>query len=174
MLKFTLLITCFLVSSLYAQYSLSGHIVDENDSLVPFTNVLILNSSDSSIVKGSISDDGNFLVKNVNLEKGILKISAVGFDNYLVEFSKPSNKLIEFGTIKLSTTEMKGVEIIASRPIFISKGDRIVVDVENSSLSDQGSAFDVLRSSPKILIGSNDNITVIGKGSPVITSTINQ
>lgn len=161
-----LLLILFTLPS-FSQYSISGKISSETDSLVPFSNVLIL-KTDSSIVKGSISENGFFKFKNISLDSGILKITSVGYTTFDTLFVNPNQENIEFGSIFLETMEMKGVEIWSTKPVFVSKGDRIEVDVENSALSDQGSAFDVLRSSPKILIGSNDEINVVGKGSPMI------
>jgi hypothetical protein len=166
--KLITILTLLISTAAFSQYKIEGKVIDENDSLVPFSNVIILNPADSSIVKGEISQEGSFSIENISLDKGLIKVSALGFEVYFKEFDRPSGESLNLGSIQIQTTEIKGVEIVATRPIFVSKGDRIVVDVENSALSDQGSAFDVLRSSPKILIGSNDNITVIGKGSPMI------
>ncbi|MCB0478451.1 MAG: TonB-dependent receptor [Crocinitomicaceae bacterium] len=152
----------------FSQYAIKGQIFNASDSLVPFSNVIVLNPVDSSIVKGSISNDGNFTIENLDLDSGLLKITAIGFESLFQVFERPNGKEMDLGRLTLKNSELKGVDIVATRPIFTSKGDRIEVDVENSSLSNQGSAFEVLRSSPKIMIGSNDNITVIGKGTPMI------
>lgn len=167
MLKLIATLSLLVTFSLYGQYSITGSIADEEGNPVPFCNVLIL-KQDSSIFKGTISEDGNFKIDNIDLEKGFLKVTAVGFQPFFQEINKPESNKLDLGKLTISTTEIKGVEIRATRPIFVSKGDRIEVDVENSALSAQGTAFDVLRSSPKIMIGQNDNITVIGKGTPMI------
>lgn len=168
MRKIVNLLFCFSILSSFAQYRVSGIISSQQDSLVPFCNVLVLKYQDSSIVKGEVSQDGKFEIEGIQLDTGLIKITAVGFEPFYQLFYKPAENKLLLNDIVLEITEIKGVEIVATRPIFTSKGDRIEVDVENSALADQGTAFDVLRSSPKIMIGSNDNITVVGKGSPMI------
>ncbi|HWY37051.1 MAG TPA: carboxypeptidase-like regulatory domain-containing protein, partial [Bacteroidia bacterium] len=57
---------CVFTNAAYAQ-SIKGCIVDSVKTPVPFATIAVISSKDSSIIRGSISDEnGNFLVKPIS------------------------------------------------------------------------------------------------------------
>ena len=63
---------------------------------------------------------------------------------------------------------MEGVEVIARQKLIEKRGDNVIVNIANTSLSNSGTAMDVLRNSPKIFINSANQISIIGKGNALI------
>ena len=62
---FVLSLLLFFSKNSFAQTTISGNLVDVNGTL-PFANVLLLHTADSSLVRGTITEeDGSFLLKNV-------------------------------------------------------------------------------------------------------------
>lgn len=61
--------------------SIEGQILDgENQNPVAFANIALYNQTDSSLVKGAVSDDqGRFVISDVNPSKYYLKVSYVGY-----------------------------------------------------------------------------------------------
>ncbi|MDZ4748570.1 MAG: hypothetical protein SH808_08790 [Saprospiraceae bacterium] len=64
----------YMTNALHAQSSLAGRVADETHQPVPFANVLLLSTADSSLVKGGVAgDDGcsdlALLVQEVILSK---------------------------------------------------------------------------------------------------------
>jgi hypothetical protein len=66
-------------------------------------------------------------------------------------------------------SELKTVEIIAKKPLFEQKIDRLVVNVENSVTSAGSTALDVLERSPGVVVNRQDNtISLSGKNGVVV------
>ncbi|HQW26875.1 MAG TPA: hypothetical protein PLV75_12980, partial [Saprospiraceae bacterium] len=57
----------FISLTIGAQTTLTGRVSDETHQPVPFANVLLLSSSDSSLVKGGVAgDDGGFTLSTLD------------------------------------------------------------------------------------------------------------
>ncbi|XOV92533.1 MAG: outer membrane beta-barrel protein [Bacteroidota bacterium] len=164
---------CALVISLYwishvlfAQYSISGRIVDEHDTGAPFANVLLLNSSDSILVKGSITDaDGNYLLANVNPGNFIIKTSAVGYEESFTKVSLTENSVkIKDLMLRESSTELEAVVVEAEKPLYEQKIDRMVVNVSSSPIMAGNSVLEILEKSPGVVVDrQNNDVRMNGK-----------
>ncbi|WP_027136469.1 outer membrane beta-barrel family protein [Gaetbulibacter saemankumensis] len=158
----------FLLSSLsYSQvFFLKGQVMDHSGTEIPFCNVTILNQEESKILFGTTTNEnGIFRLENINTGDYYIKITYLGFENYLSEININSDK--DLGTIVLNekTESLKGVTITAKRPTIKRLVDRLVFNVENSTLSNNN-ILDVLKHAPGVFV-SNDKITV-KNGSPTI------
>lgn len=153
----------------YTQHLVKGKVLSENDSLIEFFNVTIINPFDSTIITGGAFLDGHFELNNIIENEFILKISSVAYNPYdtLIKTSQKAI-LIDIGTIKLTNLLLNGVVITAKRPTFKMDNDKLSFIIENSTITDIGNALDVLNQTPMILIDGQKNIEVVGKGSPVI------
>ena len=111
-----------LTQSILAQYTINGRIADENDSGVPFANVLLLNISDSILVKGAVSDqNGNYQLSNVSSGKYLIQSYMVGFaKSYSSEIYFNAGKTLTIADIILmeSTKELEEVVIKAEKPLY--------------------------------------------------------
>ena len=66
-----------------------------------FVNVAVLDSADSSFVKGAATDfDGLFELKDIPMGAYLLRISAIGYQNRLIPFKVTNNTAL--GTIRLN------------------------------------------------------------------------
>jgi hypothetical protein len=127
----SLILFLFLFTSriLSGQTNVSGTIQDEKGQPVSFSNVLILSAADSSLVRGSVTDDnGHFEMNNVAPGTYRLRGFMIGFADYysdvftLDENSTPK----DFGVIVLKEDAvlMNTVEVVAKKPLFEQKIDR--------------------------------------------------
>ncbi|MBI6120292.1 outer membrane beta-barrel family protein [Salegentibacter maritimus] len=150
-----ILITLLLLSSnpFFAQNSLKGKLVNEASEPVAFANVILLNSQDStSVYKGVISEDnGEFSFKEVPSDKYLLKVSFVGYEEYLREISVNSDKKLKKIILKEAASNLDEVTIKTRKPNIRRSIDRITFDVENSTLS-SGNSWDILRQTPGVII----------------------
>jgi hypothetical protein len=89
-----------------------------------------------------------------------LKVSYLGFKTFFKSIKV--NVDLNLGVIQLdeSTEELMGVTIIAKRPTVSRLVDRLVFNVENSTLSDNN-VLDVLKYTPGVLV-NDENISVKG------------
>ena len=150
-----ILITLLLLSSysLFSQNSLKGILVNEASEPVAFANVVLLNSQDStSVYKGVISEDnGEFSFTEIPANKYLLKVSFVGYEEYLREVSVNSDKNLKKIILKETASNLDEVTIKTRKPKITRSIDRITFDVENSTLS-SGNSWDILRQTPGVII----------------------
>ena len=142
---------CLMVIALQAQ-NINGRIIDENAQPLPFANVVLLSLPDSTFIQGAVSDaDGLFSIKNEKA-RGLLKVSSIG---YVTQFINCQGG--NMGDITLTSDQkmLNEVEIKASRPTYKMTTEGIATNVENTVLSQAGTAEDVLAKIPGLCIASS-------------------
>ena len=148
-------------------------IVNEQQSALENSNVELLRSKDSGLVKIAITDkNGIAEFENIVFGNYLLRISMIGYDRqYSAGFSLSADQpLAELPKIllKQSSVELKEVTVAGKKPFIQKLSDRIVVNVENSIVSAGSSAMDVLERSPGVNVDQNDVISLRGKQGVII------
>ncbi len=170
--KLLLFFVLIFSSATYAQssYTISGHLIETSSESIPFANVLLLKSNDSTLVRGAVTeDDGSFVLDNIKSGNYIVMGSMVGYQSaYSQEFELNSDYEVE--TLTLSTGEsLDEVVVEATKPLYQQKVDRMVINVENSIVSAGGSALEILERSPGVFVDRQSNsISVVGKSGVVV------
>lgn len=153
----------------FAQISqIKGTVIDSNNKPLDYYTVAILTSSDSSMIKGGAFVDGYFEFSNIKLDKCFLQISCVGYQTVKRPINFSENSSIDIGTVQMKTLELDEVIIRAKRPVFKQVEGRLIIDVKGTSLSQAGDLFDALKRSPGLIVDNDNNITVFGKGTPIV------
>ncbi|WP_400081112.1 TonB-dependent receptor domain-containing protein [Winogradskyella sp. R77965] len=165
-----LIITISLQLSAQENFDISGLITDIDNNGISFANVLLLRSNDSTLVKGTITDDdGSYKIENISNGNYIVMGSYVGFQK---TYSKPFvlNNTYTVETLVLKEgNQLDEVLIKAEKPLYQQKVDRMVINVENSIVSAGGTALEVLERSPGININRQSNsISIVGKEGVVV------
>lgn len=142
-----------------------GTVLDENGKPMPFANVVLLSSADSSFIMGVTSDDaGQFTIK-VPDNKGILRVTSVGYDTRYINIT--SNKDMKHTIqMKVMNNELSNVTVKAAKPKTKLSARGMLTEISGSVLEYVGSAEDMLVRVPG-LMKNKDGIEVIGKGSPI-------
>lgn len=167
-----LLVVLLLTCSVYSQnrYSVSGKLVDDTSEGIPFANVLLLQPNDSTLVKGTLTTElGTYEFTNIQEGEYVIQGSFVGYQTANSEvFTLSENKIMP--TITLSEGEtLSEVVVVAEKPLFSQKVDRLVINVESSIVSAGGSALEILERSPGVTVNrQNSNISVVGKDGVVV------
>ncbi len=161
----------FFVQLTAAQSSILGKVTDGKGP-VSFANVLLLQSADSSLLRGEVSgDDGSFAFKNVAAGNYLLSTSSVGFTADYRKIELSAGKDFAAGDILLSEDlqQLDAVMVTAKKPLFEQKIDRLVVNVEGSITSAGATALEVLERSPGVAVNRQNNlITVAGKNGVIV------
>lgn len=163
----SILLVSFTVISCFSQtFKITGKVINTENELIPFANILLLNASDSTFVKGtSASENGFFELTGVEPSLYLLQASYVGTG------SKPLaldvKKDISLGALIIpSTTEnLDEVVVTARRPTLQRLADRLVFNVENTVVS-QGSSWDILKSTPGVIV-NQDDLQIRGQSATV-------
>jgi len=74
----------------------------------------------------------------------------------------------DIGIIRMDNISLGQMNVIAKRPVFRQNEGKLVIDVKGTVLSEAGDLFDVMRRSPGLIVDNDNNITVFGKGSPIV------
>lgn len=146
--------------SLNAQ-NITGKVIDEYDAPLAYANV-ILQKADYTYIAGTITDTTGCFAIAGHKDAARVQISFIGYETVY-------RSLDDLATIKLvPDTEVIGKSVVkATLPKTELKGDAFVTKIENSVLSEAGSASDVLIKLPGVTY-KDEAYEVFGKGTPQI------
>ncbi|OFX46954.1 MAG: hypothetical protein A2046_12785 [Bacteroidetes bacterium GWA2_30_7] len=153
----------------YSQSSfIKGYTHDSEDKPIDYFNAIILLSGDSSLVKAGAFINGEFLFDNLDNNKYILKLSSVSFETKYINFKIENNTNLDLGKLKVNSIKLNEVEIIAKKPVFKVENGNMIVNVKGTSIAEAGTLNDALKECPGITVDNSNNISIFGKGKPII------
>ena len=157
------LVMCLVAITSNAQ-SISGRVIDEQSQPMPFVNIVLVNRTDSAFVAGAVTkDDGTFSICT-DKQEGLLKVSSVG---YIIRYIDARQGNVGDIQMQPDTQTLGEVVVKGSRPQYQMGNEGLVTNVENTLLSQLGTASDVLKHVPGI-IAKDNQYEVFGKGTPLI------
>jgi len=172
---FILLTICTTAASfqLHAQApgsgKLTGKIVDaQTNETIPFASAIISNRETKvTVATGQTDINGNLTINGIPDGTFSVKISYVGYQTLLrdsVSVSK-SKQLLSLGTIKMKAakgTALKEVSVTAKKAPIQLGIDKKVFSVDQSLVSEGGSASDLLTNVPSVQIDVDGNVSLRG------------
>ncbi|WP_316810339.1 TonB-dependent receptor domain-containing protein [Pedobacter heparinus] len=171
-LLFTLAI-CTTAVTLHAQSTNEGKItakvVDaQTNETIPFASAMIINRKTKAVVKG-MQTDANGNLNMSALPKGVFtfKVSYVGYQTMVRDSVSISDaqKTVQLGTIKMKPakgTALKEVAITAQKATMQLGIDKKVFSVDQSLVSEGGSASDLLQNVPSVQSDIDGNVSLRG------------
>jgi len=170
MQKIATIFLLFFSVSLSAQnsFSISGTVTDNDDKLISIADVLLYPIATDTLIKYTSVFDGDFLIENIKEGKYRIKISCLGFkqEEQIIELDKNSSIKIQ---LTESTTNLDEVDIVAVKPILITRNGNLKIDVTNPIFSSIPNPIDLLSKLPNVQVGSDrESVSIIGKGVPLI------
>lgn len=163
-----ILLLVFLVSNnLVGQtYQITGKVVDEQNQIIPFANILLLQATDTTFVKGTSADDhGVFVLVGVEPDLYLLQASYVGRGSEPRALDIAKDVSLGALIIPLETNALDEVVVTAQRPKLQRLPDRLVFSVENTVIS-QGTSWDILKSTPGVIV-NQDELLIRGQNATV-------
>lgn len=156
----------FLSCAVVNSQNINGKIVGINGGPLEYVNVLLL-SNDSIFLSGTVSDhEGNFSFSNSEIRNYILKFSFLGYNDLFIKaIPSDSTLLIRMNS---SPVYLDEVVISAEKKAYSMKNGNLIMNVQNTLLKTMGNAFDVLERLPNVILDDDDNLSVIGKGAPLV------
>jgi outer membrane receptor protein involved in Fe transport len=145
--------------------SVSG-IVSSDNKPVEFANVYVTHVTDSSkIIAGEVTDSlGSFVLFNLPFADYTLNIQMIGYERKQIPVSL-SGASMNVGTILLEPDVrlLNAVEVTAVRSMIQKTEDGFVVNASENITQIGGTAADLLRNMPGVLVGADGEITLRGK-----------
>ena len=128
-----------------------------------FVNVAVLDSADSSFVKGAATNlDGLFEISGVPAGSYLLRITAIGYRNRLVPFRVSNNTAL--GTLRVmpGATTLDAVEITAEKPLYAMDGEKMIYNVSEDPSIQTGTTEDALQNAPGVEVDVEGNVSLRG------------
>ena len=147
-------------------YQISGKVVDEQNQIIPYSNILLLQAADTTFVKGTSADDnGFFVLEDVEPDLYLLQASYVGRGSKPLALDISQDVSLGALIIPLQANELDEVVVTAQRPKLQRLADRLVFSVENTVIS-SGTSWDILRNTPGVIV-NQDELMVRGQNATV-------
>ena len=164
-------------TSLLSQSLIKGTVTDESGTPPEYANVLLLQSSDSSLVKGTIlSPDGTYYFEDVAPGNYLVTSSMIGYQPAFSELLDivPGNNVIQVPvlTVAQDVTQLEEVTIRTKKPLYVQKIDRLEVNVQSSATMAGNTALEILEKSPGVLV-DRQNSTLNLRGKSGVSVMIN-
>ncbi|TKC00348.1 outer membrane beta-barrel family protein [Pedobacter cryophilus] len=162
-------VALFTIGKVSAQNTtrINGKAELKNGSSADFATITLYKSADSTLVKGGFSDDsGKFTFENIKSGSYYIEVSLMGFQNTKSAFFEVNGQeKLDLPTIILTdqSRSLKEVVVTASKPFIERKLDKMVMNVENSSLNVGNNALEILEKAPGVTIDKDDNLAMKGK-----------
>lgn len=147
-----------------------GHVMTEDNSSLPYANIVVLSTTDSAFVKGTTTgNDGNF---NMPLPTGnyIIKITCLGFKDIFKPVNVNDSCNTDLGNIVMYEEALMLNEILVkgNRPTIKRNATGFIVSVEHSPNLQNKSLDRILNVSPGIYIDRSGNISINGRSGTTI------
>jgi outer membrane receptor protein involved in Fe transport len=148
---------------------ITAKVVDaSNNQTVPFASAIVIDRKTKAVVKGAQTDvDGNLVM--TGLPKGVFsfKVSYLGYQTMVRDSISISdtNKEIKFGTINMKPskgTALNEVTITAPKSTMQMGIDKKIFSVDQSLVSEGGSASDLLQNVPSVQTDIEGNVSLRG------------
>jgi outer membrane receptor protein involved in Fe transport len=157
---------------LYAQTTgsgkLTGKVVDvQNNETIPFASAIVIDRKTKATVKTGQTDmNGSLVIAGIPDGVYTIKISYVGYQTLVrdsISFIKSAT--INFGTIKMRAAKgnvLSEVSITAKKAPIQLGIDKKVFAVDQSLVSEGGSASDLLTNVPSVQVDVDGNVSLRG------------
>lgn len=158
------------------QITLSGVVKNENtDNPLSFVNVVLKQSTDSTFVAGTITNEnGRFSLPHISPNTYLLEVSFIGFKtHYSTVYVGSLSDFLELKPISLQedVTTLSEVEITARQAEISSKMDKKTFEVADNVSQSGGSVLQAMQNLPgvsvqegKLELRGSDNVTVLIDG----------
>ena len=153
------------LAALQAQ-SIVGRIMENADTPFEFVQVRLLQASDSSFVKGTLSgEDGGFSFTGVSAGSYIVASSTLGKAmTYGEVFVNTGGELrLPDLILRDSPAQLKEVTVTARRPTIEIKADKTILNVEGTINAEGLDGLELLRKAPGVQVDNEENIVLKGK-----------
>ena len=136
----------------------------------PYATISIrAGESQGKVVKMGVTDkDGRFSIGVPGQGKFTMTISSMGRQDLVKTFTaKAGARQVDLGKliIRDAANELKGVEVVAQKPLVKADIDKIEYDIESDPDSKSNSILEMLRKVPLVTVDGEDAIKVNGSSS---------
>ena len=153
-----------------AQTTVKGVLKDEVlDEAEPFATVRVFKAgkTDKPVAMFLTKEDGQFTEKINGKGKYDIVFSSVGKEDFRQTIDLNNEGVLDLGILYIKENEnmLKGVEIVAQKPLVKMDVDKMSYNVAEDEDSKSNTVLDMLRKVPMVTVDGQDNISVNGSSS---------
>lgn len=138
------------IATSYGQFTIIGKIMDTEEKAIAYANVLLY-QVDSTFVEGTVSEEnGSFYFSEIRKGDYFIEASFVGYKKSSLVFLLQNNTELQPILLKREEEYLDEVTIRIRNPEIRKENDRIVFDIENTSLS-SGNTWEALKKTPGVI-----------------------
>ena len=157
-------------SSVMAQTTVKGVLMDETlGESEPFATVRVFKAgkTDKPVAMFLTDEDGKFSEEVKGKGKFDIVFSSIGKEDLKMTVTLGQENPLNLDTLYLkeSATMLKGVEIVAQKPLVKMEVDKMSYNVAEDEDSKSNTVLDMLRKVPMVTVDGQDNITVNGSSN---------
>ncbi len=146
-----LLFVLFVSFTAASQNTVQGLIVDQNKNPVAFANVVLFEKDSITVYRGAVSsEDGVFIFEDIKDDVFVLSASFVGYDTYRSRIEINGNTSLQDIVLQENAAGLDEVTVNSTNPTVIRSVDRLIFNVENTTLS-TGSTYELLKRTPGVI-----------------------
>ena len=157
-------------STMMAQTTVKGVLMDETlGESEPFATVRVFKAGkkDKPVAMFLTKEDGQFSQEVKGKGNFDIVFSSVGKEDLKKSVTLENSGDLDLGTLymKENATMLKGVEVIAQKPLVKMDVDKMSYNVAEDEDSKSNTVLDMLRKVPMVTVDGQDNISVNGSSS---------
>lgn len=162
------LIATFFINFSFSQIIVQGKVESNGDTLL-YYNVLVLNSSDSTFIKGDHFSGELFSISQINQNNFLVKITSLEFRDTIIPVYTTNNKeIVDLGLVSLyKENSLDEVIIQSKKPLFEKVNGSTIVNVDGTLLGLSTSFTELLGKTPNVKVSENQ-VDVFGKGKALV------
>ena len=170
-LVFAIAVICLMaVQSMAQTTKVTGVLTDQTSGeSEPFATVRVFKAgkTDKPVAMFLTNENGQFSQEVKGKGEFDIVFSSVGKEDLKQSITLGGEPSLDLGTlsIKENATMLKGVEIVAQKPLVKMEVDKMSYNVEDDEDSKSNTVLDMLRKVPMVTVDGQDNITVNGSSS---------
>ena len=159
-----------MTSMMMAQTTVKGVLMDETlGEAEPFATIRVFKAgkTEKPVAMFLTKEDGQFSQEVKGKGKFDIVFSSIGKEDLKMTITLGQENPLDLGTlyIKENATMLKGVEIVAQKPLVKMEVDKMSYNVAEDEDSKSNTVLDMLRKVPMVTVDGQDNITVNGSSS---------
>ena len=167
---FAAVVMMTLSSTVMAQTTVKGVLMDESlGESEPFATVRVFKAgkTDKPVAMFLTDEEGRFSQEVKGKGKFDIVFSSVGKEELKQTVTLGQENPLDLGTLYLkeNATMLKGVEVVAQKPLVKMDVDKMSYNVAEDEDSKSNTVLDMLRKVPMVTVDGQDNITVNGSSS---------
>lgn len=151
---------------------INGKVRNEQMEPVIGASVYLLSASTSALIKTAVTDEnGNFVINDAPSGTYYVEVSAIGLAKTKSENFAISNKEVTLPVLSmpLASTAIEEVEVKGEIPLIQSTNGKLILNVENSSISAGNNALEIVKRAPGVSVDKDDNILLMGRQGVTVT-----